>query len=45
MESLKSLHGEPLIKLVNKKLIVPSEKEIAENPRSRSAKMRVIEKL
>lgn len=45
MESLKSLHGAPLIKLVNRKLIVPSEKEIEENPRARSAKMRVIEKL
>ena len=44
-ESLKSIHGEPLVKLVNKKPIVPSEKEIEENPRSRSAKMRVIEKL
>ena len=44
-EALKSVHGEPLIKLVNKKLIVPSDKEIEENPRARSAKMRVIEKL
>lgn len=44
-ESLRSIHGEPLIKLVNRKLIVPSEKEIEENPRARSARMRVIEKL
>lgn len=44
-ESLKSVHGEPLIKLINKKPILPSEKEIEENPRARSAKMRVIEKL
>ncbi len=45
MEALKSVHGEPLIKLVNRKIIVPSDKEIEENPRARSAKMRVIEKL
>ena len=37
--------GKPLIKIFTKKPIVPSEKEIAENPRARSAKMRVIEKL
>ena len=30
--------------LVNKKIIIPTEKEISENPRSRSAKLRVIEK-
>lgn len=33
------------IKLLTKKPISPSEKEIENNPRSRSAKMRVIEKL
>lgn len=32
-------------KLVNKKPITPSSKEIEENPRSRSAKLRAIEKL
>lgn len=32
-------------KLITKKPIVPSEEEIAENPRSRSAKLRVIEKI
>ena len=32
-------------KLINKKPIVPSEDEISENPRSRSAKLRVIEKI
>jgi 16S rRNA (cytosine1402-N4)-methyltransferase len=31
-------------KLITKKPITPSEKEISENPRSRSAKLRVIEK-
>lgn len=35
----------PLIKLVNKKPIVPSEEEIKENSRSASAKLRVVERI
>ena len=35
----------PLIKLINKKPILPSEIEISENSRSKSAKLRVIERL
>ena len=35
----------PSVKLVNKKPILPSAKELEENPRSRSAKLRVAEKL
>lgn len=35
----------PLAKLIARKPILPSEKEIEENPRSRSAKLRVAEKL
>lgn len=35
----------PLIKLVNKKPILPSEKELEENSRSRSAKLRIIERI
>jgi 16S rRNA (cytosine1402-N4)-methyltransferase len=35
---------EAKIKIINKKLITPSEEEIRNNPRSRSAKMRVAEK-
>lgn len=35
----------PKIKLVNKKPILPSEKELAENSRSRSAKLRIIERI
>ena len=35
----------PEIKLVNKKPILPSGREIEENPRARSAKLRVAEKL
>lgn len=33
------------IKLVNKKPIVPSDEELSKNPRARSAKLRIIEKL
>ena len=35
----------PDIKLINKKPILPTEQEIEENPRARSAKLRVAEKL
>ena len=31
-------------KLVNNKVIIPSEEELAKNPRSRSAKLRIVEK-
>ena len=35
----------PLIKLVNKKPILPSEEEIKENSRSNSAKLRIVERI
>ena len=35
----------PLIKLINKKPILPSEEELKENTRSKSAKLRVIERI
>lgn len=35
----------PKIKLVNKKPILPSEEEMEYNPRSKSAKLRIVEKL
>ncbi|AGX43706.1 16S rRNA (cytosine(1402)-N(4))-methyltransferase RsmH [Clostridium saccharobutylicum] len=35
----------PIVKLISRKGIAPSKEEIEENPRSRSAKVRVIEKL
>lgn len=35
----------PLIKLINKKPILPSDNELAENTRSRSAKLRIIERI
>lgn len=36
---------EPILKLITRKPIVPSEEEIAGNKRSRSAKLRVVEKV
>lgn len=44
-ENLYSVHGEPIAKILTKKPVVPEEQEIAENPRSRSAKLRAAEKL
>ena len=35
----------PLIKLINKKPILPSEEELEENSRSKSAKLRIIERI
>jgi 16S rRNA (cytosine1402-N4)-methyltransferase len=35
----------PQFRILNRKVIRPSENEIEHNPRSRSAKMRVIEKI
>ena len=41
----KKIKAEGLGKILNKKPIIPSKEEIKENPRSRSAKLRVIEKI
>ena len=43
--SLPSIDDEPDYKLVNNKVILPSETELEENPRSRSAKLRAIERI
>ena len=37
--------NKPKVKVVNKKPILPSKKELEENPRSRSAKLRIAEKI
>ncbi len=37
--------NKPQVKVITKKPILPSEAELAENPRSRSAKLRIAEKL
>ena len=36
---------EETLKMINKKAIMPSEKEIQENPRSRSAQLRIVERI
>lgn len=41
----RNLAKDGFAKLINKKPIVPSQKEITENPRARSAKLRIIEKI
>jgi 16S rRNA (cytosine1402-N4)-methyltransferase len=41
----KNLEGSPHLKLLNKDPIIPSQTEIYENPSSRSAKMRIYEKI
>lgn len=38
-------HNKPKIKIINRKPILPSDEEIDENPRARSAKLRIIEKI
>jgi 16S rRNA (cytosine1402-N4)-methyltransferase len=37
--------NKPLVKILTKKPIIPNEEETAQNPRARSAKLRVVEKL
>ncbi|MCL4272850.1 MAG: 16S rRNA (cytosine(1402)-N(4))-methyltransferase RsmH [Anaerolineales bacterium] len=44
-EMIYEVERKAVVKLVNKKPIVPSDEEIRENPRARSAKLRVVEKL
>jgi 16S rRNA (cytosine1402-N4)-methyltransferase len=44
-QGLKSLVSSAAWRLVNKKIIEPSYREVKQNPRARSAKLRVIERL
>jgi 16S rRNA (cytosine1402-N4)-methyltransferase len=37
--------NKPQVRIVTKKPVIPSDQEVAENPRSRSAKLRITEKL
>ncbi len=43
----KDFYGNPIspFKMINRKVITPSEKELEKNPRSRSAKLRIAEKI
>ena len=43
----KDFYGNPLtnLKIINRKVIIPSEEEQRINPRSRSAKLRIAEKI
>jgi 16S rRNA (cytosine1402-N4)-methyltransferase len=44
-ERMYEVERKAVVKLVNKKPILPGEEEIRDNPRARSAKLRVVEKL
>jgi 16S rRNA (cytosine1402-N4)-methyltransferase len=44
-EKIHEIERKATLKLINKKPIVPADEEIKNNPRSRSAKLRIIEKL
>ena len=44
-QAFRRCEREGVLRVLTKKVIVPSEAERASNPRSRSAKMRVAEKL
>jgi 16S rRNA (cytosine1402-N4)-methyltransferase len=44
-EKIYEVERKAVIKLVNKKPVLPTEEEIRDNPRARSAKLRVVEKL
>ncbi len=46
-EVLKDFYGAPLtpFKLINRKVILPSEEELERNPRGRSAKLRIAERI
>jgi 16S rRNA (cytosine1402-N4)-methyltransferase len=44
-ERIYEVERKAVVKLINKKPILPSDEEIKDNPRARSAKLRVVEKL
>lgn len=44
-EALYRSHGEPLFESITNKPVVPTDEEVSANPRSRSAKLRVYQKL
>ncbi|MFA7685425.1 MAG: 16S rRNA (cytosine(1402)-N(4))-methyltransferase RsmH [Candidatus Gracilibacteria bacterium] len=44
-ESLYRTHGDPIFQSLTRKPVIPTDKEVKENPRSRSAKLRVYKKV
>ncbi|NIA01787.1 MAG: 16S rRNA (cytosine(1402)-N(4))-methyltransferase RsmH [Nitrospirae bacterium] len=44
-QSIYQTFGDPIVKKLTKKPVIPTDQEIEENPRSRSAKLRAYEKL
>lgn len=44
-ERIYEVERKAIVKLINKKPIVPSDEEVKGNPRARSAKLRIVEKL
>jgi 16S rRNA (cytosine1402-N4)-methyltransferase len=44
-EAIYRNHGDPIIEKITRKPVIPSEKELEENPRSRSAKLRAYKKI
>ncbi len=44
-ELLYRTHGDPLVEAITKKPVTPTDEELAVNPRSRSAKLRVYQKI
>jgi 16S rRNA (cytosine1402-N4)-methyltransferase len=44
-ERIYEVERKAVVKLINKKPILPTEEEVRDNPRARSAKLRVVEKL
>ena len=44
-QAVYSNHGEPIVQALTKKPVIPTEEEILQNPRSRSAKLRAYKKI
>ncbi len=44
-KALKSIHGDPKVEILTKKVVLPTPNEAATNPRARSAKLRAVIKL
>jgi 16S rRNA (cytosine1402-N4)-methyltransferase len=44
-ERIYEVERKAVVKLINKKPIIPSDEEVKGNPRARSAKLRIVEKL